>query len=184
MTGVRVGRHPAAIAAWVLSLACCGSALAGPSAAERFTSATVSADGQELSLQLGGRSTPARRLEGQVAFDAAKVSDDGRHAGWLALFGNCCTSYPVPMALVVMGATGRLHTFEGAQATFGWCFVDRGRSVALMRSALHGGGPEQYELRRLTDGKLMKSHITPVDRDGQPDAEAKLPSWVGCAQSK
>ncbi len=181
-----VGRAKAAKAAVLVlvSIGCCSWALHATAAAERFTAAAVSADGQHLSLQIGSRTVEAVRLDGQVGFESAKVSEDGRHAGWLALFGNCCTSYPVPMALVVMGATGRRHTFEGSQATFGWCFVDRGRSVALMRSAVHGGGPQQFELRSLRDGRLLKSHTTPVDRDGQPVAEAKLPSWAECAQPK
>ena len=30
-----------------------------------------------------------------------KIAEDGRTVGWTVLYDNCCTSYPIPLLLVI-----------------------------------------------------------------------------------
>ena len=43
----------------------------------------------------------------QVGFEQVAISSDHRVVGWLALYPNCCTSYPIPLELVLLRADGR-----------------------------------------------------------------------------
>ena len=145
----------------------------------RYTGAEIANDGRSLVLRTRSGMVVAPALPDQVAFSAPRMSPDGRYAGWLALFPNCCTSYPVPLSLVVMGPGRSLHRFEGSQATFAWCFAASGNEVVYRRSALHGPGPEYFERRRIQDGALLASHEQPTDKINE--SESVLPQWAGCA---
>jgi hypothetical protein len=89
-----------------------------------YHAATLAEDGSRLQLTTtDGRRTEAPRLPDQVGFGTPRRSRDGRYVGWLAMFDNCCTSYPIALKLVVLDEAGRMHTFEGDQlAIFDWCF--------------------------------------------------------------
>ena len=145
----------------------------------RYTGAEIAGDGRSLLLRTLSGTEPAPALPEQVAFSAPRVSLDGRYAGWLALFPNCCTSYPIPLVLVVIGPGRSLHRFEGSQATFAWCFAASGREVVYRRSALHGPGPEYFERRRIEDGVLLSSHEQATVKSTEPESE--LPQWASCA---
>jgi len=83
--------------------------------------------------------------------------------------------------LVVLGEDLGVHEFQGAQATFGWCFVQRSTAVAVRRAVLHGASPDLYELRRISDGKLLKSHEVNTDAVDAETPANRLPGWAKCA---
>lgn len=100
-------------------------AMAAPAAADGWvTAAQLEDGGKQLVLMTRSGPESAPREADQVGFSQPRVSSDGRHAGWLVLLPNCCTSYPISLTLIVMGPRRSVHRFEGPQATFGWCFAE------------------------------------------------------------
>jgi hypothetical protein len=105
----------------------------------------------------------------QVGFDKAAISPDRLAVGWLALFPNCCTSYPIPLKLVVY-SSGRVYTFVGTGLpVWRWRF-DTNTQVAFYQEMVHGGIGEHYELRDIMTGRLLAQY-EPYD-SGTP------PPWV------
>src|SRR5262245_51767811 len=115
----------------------------------------------------------------QVAFDKVAVSGDGRSVGWLALYPNCCTSYPIPLKLVIY-SQGRRRTFVGSGLPiWRWRFTADGRQVSFEQETVHGGIGVHYELREVASGRLIEAYDPPG-----PDAPDSLPppgnapAWV------
>jgi hypothetical protein len=94
-----------------------GSKVVHASAQERYVRASPK-DGALEIVTAAGRvivpsPEPEREFIGkQVGFDAIQVAADQRAVGWVALFPNCCTSYPIPLALVVY-SNGIKRTYTG-----------------------------------------------------------------------
>jgi hypothetical protein len=65
------------------------------------------------------------------------VSPDHQTVGWIALFENCCTSYPIPVKLVIW-ANGRLLPLSPYEPIWFWSFQDDGTRVAAREEMLHG----------------------------------------------
>lgn len=117
----------------------------------------------------------AARADEQVAFSAPAIAAGGRYLGWLAQYPSCCTSYPLPLALWVLDSRGHLRKFQGAQATFGWCFAAKD-SVVTRRNTTHGDSPDVYERWSLGTGQRIAQHVATADT-----AAAPLPDWARCA---
>jgi hypothetical protein len=123
---------------------------------------------------------------GATGFENPKISPDGRLVGWLADFPpGCCESYSVSLELVVMDVSRRLHVFSPPRAIVGWCFSKDSRAVVYSMAELHGPTDEQFELRSVEDGKLLKRFDLPwsaLERqlDGKP-SKAIIPVWAACA---
>lgn len=151
--------------------------------AASFKTAVLASDGTGLVLTSSdGARFDAPRLPDQVAFDQPNVSPDGHYVGWLASFPNCCTSYPVPLALVVIDASKHVHTFEGSQlAISSWCFLPSSTAVAYAQGVLHGSDARLFELRSIADGRLISRYEYPHDEAKNMRARSLAPSWVRCA---
>ena len=147
-----------------------------------YTATTLSEDGSRLTLtDSQGRRIEAPRLPDQVAFSTPRRSRDGRHVGWLAMFDNCCTSYPIALKLVVLDDAGRMRSFEGEQlAIFDWCFPPGRPSVAFRQGVLHGTDAQHFERRRIADARLLASYDYPHDEREHAAARRKAPAWVRC----
>lgn len=147
-----------------------------------FVSVELSNDRTRLVIaSASGEQFAAPMLPEQVEFDQPRISADGRRVGWLALFPNCCTSYPIPLKLVVLDEARRLHTFEGIQmSVFAWCFSPDSRSVAYRQGVLHGSDFQHFELRRIADGRLLAGYEYPHDEAERVQARKKAPSWLRC----
>ena len=147
-----------------------------------FASLALIESGAKLEIRdRSGSTWPAPKQDDQVGFQSPKISPGGRYAGWLALSPNCCTSYPIPLALLVLDSRGQLHEFTGQQSTFGWCFERGGTAVAYKRALLHGATPEVFELRRIRDGALLRTFTVPVEVSTGEASMPKLPKWASCA---
>jgi hypothetical protein len=149
-------------------------ALAGP-----YATVQLDDDGKHLVITTtDGRTVVPRKLSGQVGFENAMVSKDGRRVGWLALYPNCCTSYPIPLQLVVLDADKRLHAFKGRMAIFGWCFLGNGDEIAYRQTVLHGSNFLHFERRRIADKKLLAEYDYPDDDEANRRARELAPAWV------
>jgi len=158
----------------ILLLAC----WPGRAAADTYTAAAVEPSGV-LRIQRGnGSAILVASDSSQVEFDRIVISNDGRSVGWLALYPNCCTSYPIPLHVAVF-TNGRLRRFgDGSLAVWRWKFMAGGRRVAFEQETVHGGFGVHYELRDVRSGRLVAQFDPPTDRDGRALPGHDVPAWV------
>lgn len=164
------------------SAALAATLLSAFSAQAGYLKVALSDNNTRLTLtRTGGVRVTAPVFAEQVGFSDVKVSADGKHVGWLAMFPNCCTSYPIALKLVVLDDAGRLHTFDGEKlALFDWCFVPGRRSVAFRQGVLHGSDAQHFELRRIEDDHRIAQYDYPHDELRNARARSKAPRWVRC----
>ncbi len=109
----------------------------------------------------------------QVSFADAQIAPDGRAVGWLAMYPNCCASYPVALKLVVL-LNGEQRTYKGTGLPISeWRFWAQGKQVAFKQETEHGGNAVHYELRDVDTGALADKY----DPDANPTV-TKPPRWV------
>lgn len=132
-------------------------------------------DGSSLSLARDGRTVPAPKTEPeQAGFEQARVSADGRTVGWVAQMPNCCTSYPLPLVLVLYRDGKVIRRFDEAPPIWDWAFVP-GRDEVVIRQA-YPHGPEYFTFTRLriADGKALASYECSQDEK----VHAPRPAWT------
>ena len=145
-----------------------------PAPAETYIQTEVGADGQLRIVTKDRREIVPKKEPDQVAFEMPRISPDGRAVGWLALYPNCCTSYPIPLKLVIY-ASGKLRTFTGSGLPiWRWCFQAGRKQVAFEQETVHGGIGVHYELRAVTTGRLVANY----DPDRNSDTIGHPPKWV------
>ncbi|MGH7731458.1 MAG: hypothetical protein ACRENJ_09440 [Candidatus Eiseniibacteriota bacterium] len=154
-------------------------------AAGAYVGATADTTG-EIRIAAGkGRTIVVARDSGQVGSDRIAISEDGRSVGWLALYPNCCTSYPIPLRLRIH-TRGRTREFTGVGLPiWRWRFVAGGRQVAFQQETVHGGLGVPYELRDVASGRLVAAYHPPVTGDNRtlPPGE-DAPAWVRALEAK
>ena len=115
----------------------------------------------------------------QVAFEQVTMSADRRIVGWVALYPNCCTSYPVPLKLVLLRMDGGRTAISNALPIWQWAFAADGQSVVIRQAPIHGAAPMSYERRDIRTGRLIATAQT--DSTTLPKA---LPAWVRAAMPR
>jgi|SRR5882724_11916980 len=145
-----------------------------------YRDVALSADQSELIVTVAdGSKFTAPRFADQVAFTQPQISPDGKNVGWLALFPNCCASYPIALKLVVLSTSQQLHTFEGTQLAISkWCFLSDSTSVAYTQSVLHGSNFQHFERRAVSDGQLLGKYEYPHEDAANTTARKRAPAWV------
>jgi hypothetical protein len=140
-------------------------------AGERYEAATVD-DKQQLHIMTSDhREIIPKKKANQTGFDSPAISTDHVTVAWLALYPNCCTSYPIPLELIIFrdGRVARKMTGNGLPI-FSWCFEADGTQVAFYQDTVHGNFGPHFELRDARSGRLIESY------DGNPKPDA--PRWV------
>ena len=147
-------------------------------AQERYVSAEQD-DTRRLRIQTAdGRTIAVPPESEQVGVSDIEISPDGRVVGWTPLFGNCCTSYPIPHALHVY-ANGRTFTFAGnGLPVFRWAFVGGGAEVVFAQETVHGGLGINYEWRHIATGRLVAQYAPDYGPDDNPLPDQNPPAWV------
>ena len=157
------------------ALICAIVAVAGGmslAAEDTYRQADVDQQGRLHIITAAGREIVPPMDKDQVGFDNAAISVDRRAVGWLALYPNCCTSYPIPLKLVIL-VNGRRRTFTGVGlAVSRWGFSDDGKRVAFKQETVHGGLGVHYELRDIATGRLVSEYGADSEKASQP------PAWV------
>lgn len=164
----------------IVAAACVTLTLAAglQAAQERFVRAEENDDHDLVLTTSGGERIVVAKSdrkwadEKQVGFQNIAISRDGTAVGWVDLYPNCCTSYPVPILLEVYKA-GKRHTFDPAIAPWHWCFVDGSARVAAISSTVHGPQNEVIELWDISTGS-KRGDFTWMDGESYPRA----PAWV------
>ena len=137
----------------------------------------VTKSGKEIvvgkkSLQMGGIDLK------QVSFEQIKVSNDHLSVGWLEMYPNCCTSYPIPLRLHIY-SNQKEYTFTGVELPiWQWDFSSDGQLVAFHQETVHGGMGSHFELREIKTNKMIESFDPDVDQDSNPAENQKLPAWA------
>lgn len=96
-----------------------------------------------------------------VAFSNVRLAEDRQTLGWEINIEGCCTSYSIPITVVVFRHKHVLHTFspgEGGQPMIlEWRFLRGGKQVETTFGPIHGegGGVRIYDVK--TGRVLTKS---------------------------
>ena len=139
-------------------------------ASETYIEATIDKDGQLHIITADHRDIMPQKDSEQVGFDKPAISEDKTTVGWLALYPNCCTSYPIPLALVIYRNGQVVHTFGEHFPVWEWRFEADGTQVAFAQETVHGHLGVHFELRDIESGRVIAAH------DGDPEPNA--PQWI------
>ena len=129
--------------------------LAPAARAQSIARAYAGKDGKAHLEYAGGATRVVAPEEKQVGCDHVSVAVDGRTAGWSVLVENCCTSYPIPTA-VVLYRNGKKTVITTGQMISQWRFVGRGERVAVLSGPVHGYASEALLVDR-SSGKRLQS---------------------------
>ncbi len=159
------------------------------SAQERYVSASVDKGGVlRIVTATGSVVVPEREPERksigkQVGYDDIKISPNGLAVGWRALYPNCCTSYPIPLALVVY-SNGHKRSYTGnGVPIWEWRFMAAGTQIAFRQETVHGGLSINYELRNVLTGELVARYSPEYGPDNRPLDVQQIPEWVAAFNS-
>ena len=160
----------------VLSLAVSGA----------YSGFTLSDDRAHLSFSTaaGARVEAPKTSPEQEGFDQPHLASSRPLAGWVALMPNCCTSYPLPLAVVTMKGGKVLRTFEMVPPVWAWSFARHDTAVATRQALPHGVTSLIYQLHRLSDGQQLEEFVCTPKEGGAPgtpvqlEYEGTVPDWV------
>jgi hypothetical protein len=160
---------------------------ASSASTEVYASAAIDGDGnlriltskqRTIIVRRGGPPKTAELAGRQTAFGMPVLSEDDSAVGAPALFANCCTSYDIPLQLVVY-SRGKTHRFEGGLAIFDWHFADGGRRVVFSQQTVHFACAVHWELRDVASEKLLAAADVPEPCGQAPTPQqVKVPEWV------
>jgi hypothetical protein len=145
--------------------------------AGQYSGASLSADGSRLTIKSTRGNLVAPKTEAaQQGYSQPRVASDGRAVGWLALSPSCCTSYPLPLALVVMDARRKPVRFEESPPIWAWKFELGNSAVAYRQRTTHGTSMITYKLVRIRDREVLEQYECFSEDASSPAAE--VPGWV------
>jgi hypothetical protein len=114
----------------------------------------------------------------QVAFEQLALSADHRVVGWVARYPNCCTTYAVPLKLVLLRAGGGRTVIGNELPIWQWAFAADGRSVVIRQAPVHGAAPTSYERRDIRTGRVIATALADSSTRRAP------PAWVRIAMPR
>ncbi len=146
---------------------------------ETYQSVAIDAKGS-LVITTSDQKTILVPKEGEQSSFSEPILSSARTAvGAQAEFPNCCTSYDIPLQLVIY-ANGKVHRFTGnGLPIFQWHFADGGTRVAFGQEPVHFGCSIHYELRDVQSERLIDSADIPEPCGQILEPRAvKIPKWV------
>lgn len=146
---------------------------------ETYQSVAIDAQGNLAITTTDGRTIVVPKEGEQRSFSAPKLSADRTAVGAQALFPNCCTSYDIPLQLVVYAA-GKMIRFTGdGRPIFEWHFANAGTRIAYGQQPVHFGCSVHYELWDIPSLALIDWAYTPVPCSQILEPEpVNVPAWV------
>ena len=143
------------------------------SAQTTYRQADVDATGQLRIVLANAHVIRPPKDSDQVAFEQVAMSADHRSVGWVALYPNCCTSYPIPLKLVLLRTDGGRTVISNDLPIWQWAFAADGENVVIRQAPVHGAAPMMYELRDIRTGRVIATAQS--DSTTPPTA---LPAWA------
>lgn len=146
---------------------------------ETYQSAAIDANGNLAIVRTNGLTVTVRKEGDQTSFSKPVLSSSKTAVGAQAMFPNCCTSYDIPLQLIVYAA-GKVHRFTGVNLPiFRWAFVDGGTRIAYGQEPVHFGCATHYELRDIESERLIEAVDIPQPCGQIPDPKpVRVPPWV------
>jgi len=124
-------------------------------------------------------STDKDRAFNAVGFSDIQLAADKQTLGWTINVENCCTSYPIPLSLVIFRHGRVLHTFAQGQMVWSWMFFLGGKRIAVVFGPTHGPEIGDYRLYDVQTGKL----ISEISGDEATQAlKPDAPEWAQLLQ--
>jgi hypothetical protein len=148
------------------------------SAQGTYRRADIDSTGQLRLVLSTNRIIRPPRDSDQVGMEQPALSADHRIAGWLGLYTNCCTSYPIPLRLELRRIDGKRTSVSNELPIWRWAFSADGRSVVIRQAPVHGSAPEHYELRDVDNGRVIAT------ADFDPTHAAALSEWARIAMPR
>jgi hypothetical protein len=93
----------------------------------------------------------------QVAADPPVIGPDHEIVGWTVQVPNCCTSYPIPVALVLLKCGRVIQHIADGLMVYKWSFLRNGQEVAVSSGTVHGMQGIHLSLYNALTGKLLKT---------------------------
>ncbi len=103
----------------------------------------------------------------QVGCADMSIADDHRTLGWSMQVENCCTSYPISVAVIAM-RNGKTTVLRSDQMVWQWHFIDHGNRIAVLSGPVHGTATEANLYDVLTGKKLATW-----------EGSGSVPEWAG-----
>jgi hypothetical protein len=124
----------------------------------------VSCDGRIVHVDYANSNFTVPAEKDQVGCYTASVAPDAHTVAWNALFDNCCTSYPIATAIVILRDHHKVVVHPG-QMVYEWHFVDRGQRIAVLFGPVHGdfAGANLYDCRSGALAATWKRNSPPPD---------------------
>ena len=154
---------------------------------ETYESVDIDADGnlriltsdqRTIIVPKGGLPKTQESSGKQTAFQKPVLSHDRRAVGAPAMFKNCCTSYDIPLELVIY-SNGQTHRFGGGWVISDWHFADEGRRVVLSQHTVYAICVVRWELRDIASERLLATVNIPQACGYMPDPpRVQVPKWV------
>lgn len=142
-----------------------------------YRGTSLAADGRHLTIKtVRGKMAAPKTEAAQQGYNQPLVASDGRAVGWLALSPSCCTSYPLPLALVVLDARRRPIRFEESPPIWAWKFELANTAVAYRQRTTHGSSTITYKLVRIRGREVLEEYECFSEDASSPSAE--VPGWV------
>ncbi len=152
---------------------------------ETYASATVDEQGRLVIITSSGKAIRVPKTADQTTFADPVLSPDRTAVGAQAEFPNCCTSYDIPLQLVIY-SNGRVHRLAGVDLPiFRWRFANGGTRVAFGQEPVHFGCSIHYELRDIRSERLIDSADIPEPCGQIPNPViGKITKWVAAVRAE
>jgi len=111
----------------------------------------------------GGKEIQPPKLKGQFENSEPVIAEDRKTVAWMAYFGNCCTSYNIPLTLVVFRSGKIIHRIQPGLMIENWKFEENGRKIGIYTNTVHGDFGPTYDQFDTVTGKRLKHILAPPD---------------------
>ena len=126
------------------------------------------------------KSTDKETVFNAVGFSQVQLADDQKTLGWTVEVQNCCTSYSIPLSVVVFRSGRVLHSFE-ERVVWNWMFLPGSKQLAVVWGATHGPEVGDYRLYDIATGGLV-SEVW--DDEDEQALKNDAPDWAKRLQEK
>ena len=136
---------------------------------ETVSRAYVGSNGAVRVVRADGREVVIPKEKEQQGAEELQISDNHKTLGWLVEYPNCCTSYPIPMTVVLYRDGRIIHRLQNGRAIFRWTFMKGGEQVAYFSDSVHSNLAPECVLVDVGLGRTLEDWR----RDKGP-----LPAWA------
>jgi hypothetical protein len=123
----------------------------------------------------GSRITPPKEGDwgqerGSRSYSDAAVASDKQTVGWLVNYANCCTSYDIPLTVMIFRSGKVIRRVGDGMMIADWYFLAGGKEVVYHSGTVHGDSARHSARVDIATGKVLATY------KGTPDE--KSPDWT------